>query len=234
MVNVDDLILSSVDDHLIEPPDLFVNHLPAKYLNRAPKLVRNDEGNDVWVSGEVVMETAALNAVAGRPKEKYGLEGFRHGARRVVAAGNGRPSGRGSDGSGRTTADVVGRIHAGGEHHRLRGVVAPSRDRARLPHAGLLSEARPNARRRLLRPDVLRRTVTLADLAGHRATLLQGPRFVGTGPEVADQMQEWFEGDACDGFVIDATHVPELTRTWSAWSCPSCNTAACSATATPV
>lgn len=51
-------------------------------------------------------------------------------------------------------------------------------------------------------------TVTLADLAGHRATLLQGPRFVGTGPEVADQMEEWFAGGACDGFVIAATHVP--------------------------
>jgi alkanesulfonate monooxygenase SsuD/methylene tetrahydromethanopterin reductase-like flavin-dependent oxidoreductase (luciferase family) len=50
--------------------------------------------------------------------------------------------------------------------------------------------------------------VTLADLAGHRATLLQGPRFVGTGTEVADQMQEWFDGDACDGFVIAATHSP--------------------------
>ena len=51
-------------------------------------------------------------------------------------------------------------------------------------------------------------TVTLGDLAGHRATLLQGPRFVGTGPEVADQMEEWFSGDACDGFVIAATHSP--------------------------
>ncbi len=51
-------------------------------------------------------------------------------------------------------------------------------------------------------------TLTLADLAGHRATLLQGPRFVGTGPEVADQMQEWFDTGACDGFVIAATHVP--------------------------
>lgn len=50
--------------------------------------------------------------------------------------------------------------------------------------------------------------VTLADLARHRATLLQGPRFVGTGPGVAEQMHEWFEGDACDGFVIAATHVP--------------------------
>ncbi|MHB1582678.1 MAG: LLM class flavin-dependent oxidoreductase [Acidimicrobiales bacterium] len=51
-------------------------------------------------------------------------------------------------------------------------------------------------------------TVTLADLAGHRATLLQGPRFVGTGPEVADQMTAWFEGGACDGFVVAATHSP--------------------------
>jgi FMN-dependent oxidoreductase (nitrilotriacetate monooxygenase family) len=51
-------------------------------------------------------------------------------------------------------------------------------------------------------------TVTLADLAGHRATLLQGPRFVGTGAQVADQMEEWFGTDACDGFVIAATHSP--------------------------
>ena len=74
MREVDDLILISVDDHIIEPPDLFVHHLAPKYLDRAPKLVRNDEGNDVWTFGQVVMETAALNAVAGRPREEYGLE----------------------------------------------------------------------------------------------------------------------------------------------------------------
>jgi len=50
--------------------------------------------------------------------------------------------------------------------------------------------------------------VTLADLAGHRATLLQGPRFVGTGGEVADQMEHWMEAEACDGFVVAATHSP--------------------------
>jgi FMN-dependent oxidoreductase (nitrilotriacetate monooxygenase family) len=50
--------------------------------------------------------------------------------------------------------------------------------------------------------------VTLADLAGHRATLLQGPRFVGTATEVADQMEHWVEADACDGFVLAATHCP--------------------------
>src|SRR5207253_10528851 len=74
MLDVDDLVLISVDDHVIEPPDLFVNHLDGKYLDRAPKLVRNDAGNDVWVFGDIVMETAALNAVAGRPKEEYGME----------------------------------------------------------------------------------------------------------------------------------------------------------------
>ncbi|OBK17089.1 LLM class flavin-dependent oxidoreductase [Mycobacterium asiaticum] len=50
--------------------------------------------------------------------------------------------------------------------------------------------------------------VTVGDLAGHRATLLQGPRFVGTGEQVADQMADWFEGGACDGFVLAATHLP--------------------------
>jgi FMN-dependent oxidoreductase (nitrilotriacetate monooxygenase family) len=51
-------------------------------------------------------------------------------------------------------------------------------------------------------------TVTVGDLAGHRATLLQGPRFVGTGEQVADQMAEWFTGGVCDGFVLAATHLP--------------------------
>ena len=51
-------------------------------------------------------------------------------------------------------------------------------------------------------------TVRIRDLAGHRATLLQGPRFVGTATQVADQMEEWFAGGACDGFVLAATHFP--------------------------
>jgi FMN-dependent oxidoreductase (nitrilotriacetate monooxygenase family) len=54
----------------------------------------------------------------------------------------------------------------------------------------------------------LDREVTVRDLAAHRATLLQGPRFVGTAESVADQMQEWFSSAACDGFVLAATHLP--------------------------
>jgi FMN-dependent oxidoreductase (nitrilotriacetate monooxygenase family) len=43
--------------------------------------------------------------------------------------------------------------------------------------------------------------------ASGRGTLRDGPCFVGTGAQVADQMEEWFK-DACDGFVLSATMVP--------------------------
>lgn len=70
----DDMILISVDDHIIEPPDLFVNHLPEKYRAEAPRLVHRDDGTDVWMFRDSVIPNSALNAVAGRPKEEYGTE----------------------------------------------------------------------------------------------------------------------------------------------------------------
>ncbi len=73
-MHVDDLILISVDDHLVEPPDLFDKHLPAKYRDRAPRVVHTDAGDDVWVFGDAVIPNVGLNAVAGRPKEEYGVD----------------------------------------------------------------------------------------------------------------------------------------------------------------
>ena len=70
----DDLILISVDDHIIEPPDMFAGRLPAKYAADAPQLVHRDDGADVWKFRDIVIPNSALNAVAGRPKEEYGLE----------------------------------------------------------------------------------------------------------------------------------------------------------------
>ncbi len=43
--------------------------------------------------------------------------------------------------------------------------------------------------------------------ASGRGTLNDGPCFVGTGAQVADQMEEWFK-TACDGFVLSGTTVP--------------------------
>ena len=31
----------SVDDHVVEPPDLWTSRLPAKYQDRAPRVVRS-------------------------------------------------------------------------------------------------------------------------------------------------------------------------------------------------
>ena len=43
-----ELILVSVDDHLIEPPDLFDRHLAARWRDRAPKMVKNRRGDEMW------------------------------------------------------------------------------------------------------------------------------------------------------------------------------------------
>ncbi|MDN6860232.1 LLM class flavin-dependent oxidoreductase [Pseudomonas sp. CAN2814] len=40
-----------------------------------------------------------------------------------------------------------------------------------------------------------------------RGTIKEGPAFIGTPTQVADQMQEWFES-CCDGFVLQATSMP--------------------------
>ena len=41
-----------------------------------------------------------------------------------------------------------------------------------------------------------------------RGTIKEHHAFVGTPKMVADQMEEWFTGRACDGFVLAATHMP--------------------------
>jgi FMN-dependent oxidoreductase (nitrilotriacetate monooxygenase family) len=41
-----------------------------------------------------------------------------------------------------------------------------------------------------------------------RGTIKEHHTFHGTPKMVADQMEEWFSGGACDGFVLAATHMP--------------------------
>ena len=51
---------------------------------------------------------------------------------------------------------------------------------------------------------------TTRDFVKHsgRGTVRELPRFVGSPRDVADGLEEWFSGRACDGFVLAATHVP--------------------------
>jgi predicted TIM-barrel fold metal-dependent hydrolase len=73
-VDAGDMILVSVDDHLVEPPDVFDHFLPAKYRDRGPRVTTTAEGSDVWTFNGEVIPNIGLNAVAGRPREEYGIE----------------------------------------------------------------------------------------------------------------------------------------------------------------
>jgi len=73
-MRAEDMILVSVDDHLCEPPDMFDNHLPERWRAEAPKVVHTESGDDVWTFNGAVIPNVGLNAVAGRPKEEYGIE----------------------------------------------------------------------------------------------------------------------------------------------------------------
>ncbi len=72
-----DMILVSVDDHVVEPPslhDFFVEHLPAKYKDRAPKVIRRANGTDAWLIEGHEIGSFGLNAVMGRVPEEWGYD----------------------------------------------------------------------------------------------------------------------------------------------------------------
>jgi len=42
----------SADNHILEPPNLFVDRVPARYREQAPRVVRGKDGGDggVWTA----------------------------------------------------------------------------------------------------------------------------------------------------------------------------------------
>jgi predicted TIM-barrel fold metal-dependent hydrolase len=73
-MQIEDMILVSVDDHNVEPPDVFVGRVPKKYEDQAPKLIVKDDGTEAWEYLGNLSQSVGLNAVVGRPPEDYGLE----------------------------------------------------------------------------------------------------------------------------------------------------------------
>ena len=67
-MNLDWLI--SVDDHVLEPPDVWQSRLPAKYRDVGPRLVTDDTG-EYWAYEDKKVITTGLSAVAGRTKEQF-------------------------------------------------------------------------------------------------------------------------------------------------------------------
>ena len=73
-MEIDDLILVSVDDHVVEPPDMFEGRVSGPAAERAPRIERNKNGFDVWMFEGQPLPNVGLNAVAGRVPEEYGVD----------------------------------------------------------------------------------------------------------------------------------------------------------------
>jgi len=67
----------SVDDHLVEPPDMFEGRLPARLADRAPHIIETPEGHQVWEFDGQTFTQVGMNAIAGRRPETVKLEPFR-------------------------------------------------------------------------------------------------------------------------------------------------------------
>jgi predicted TIM-barrel fold metal-dependent hydrolase len=64
----------SVDDHLIEPPDLFEGRMPAALADRAPRVVEFEDGREAWEYEGRIYANVGLNAVVGRPRDEWSME----------------------------------------------------------------------------------------------------------------------------------------------------------------
>lgn len=70
--------LISVDDHLMEPPHTFDGRMPAKFADRAPRVVETEEGHQVWMIDGTAYFQVGFMCVAGRPKEDHRIEPARY------------------------------------------------------------------------------------------------------------------------------------------------------------
>jgi predicted TIM-barrel fold metal-dependent hydrolase len=67
----------SVDDHIIEPADVWSSRVPTKYRELAPHVVEED-GREYWEYEGQRNMTMGLNAVAGMPRDQWGMEPARY------------------------------------------------------------------------------------------------------------------------------------------------------------
>jgi hypothetical protein len=66
-MKLNDLILVSVDDHVIEPPDAFARHMPAGFKGREP-IVQQRKGRDIWVFEDRATGYMGLIQLSGGPR----------------------------------------------------------------------------------------------------------------------------------------------------------------------
>jgi len=73
-MQMNDMVLISVDDHITEPPTVFDNQLSGTDYATAPKHKQGRDGRDYWEYQGRKLRNVALNSVTGRVREEYGFE----------------------------------------------------------------------------------------------------------------------------------------------------------------
>ena len=98
--------LVDADCHILEPPDIWKNHLASKWMEKAPKLVKDHEGGDAWltaVGGDP--DPIGLTATPGMPYDQFrwfgvtyeqARKGCYDGAERLCRHGSRRRARRGA------------------------------------------------------------------------------------------------------------------------------------------
>src|SRR6218665_2052687 len=72
--------LFSVDDHIMEPPNVFTDRVAAKYKERVPHVVKDAKtGGDSWVWEGGALQSAGMYAVAGKPAEEWNFDAIGYG-----------------------------------------------------------------------------------------------------------------------------------------------------------
>lgn len=66
----------SVDDHLVEPAHTFKDRMPAKFADKAPRIIEHDDAH-VWLFEDRIIPNAGTNAVSGRPPAEYSMDSAR-------------------------------------------------------------------------------------------------------------------------------------------------------------
>src|SRR5688572_4572474 len=66
--------LFSTDDHLIEPPSLWQDRLPASYVDDCPRLIEDEDGLRWLVEDRQYRMPLKNEFTAGRGDEAYGMD----------------------------------------------------------------------------------------------------------------------------------------------------------------
>jgi predicted TIM-barrel fold metal-dependent hydrolase len=67
-------LIVSIDDHLVEPPNMFEGRLPKKFAERTPRVVETPDGTHEWVLDGAVLTQIGINAVVGQNRDRVLVE----------------------------------------------------------------------------------------------------------------------------------------------------------------